>query len=139
MRGRRLSAIITVGLSIALVGCGGGDEIAPEVPGPPADVVLPDGTLEPTAPEDEGASSGDATQEDDATSGEDGAATDEGTATPEATAPSGDTGATTPDSSGGGATAPEETADSPTNDTAPPAGSEAEQFEDFCTQNPGAC
>jgi hypothetical protein len=31
------------------------------------------------------------------------------------------------------------TPDSPDNDTPPPAGSEAEQFEDFCTENPGAC
>ena len=31
------------------------------------------------------------------------------------------------------------TPDSPQNDTPPPAGSEAEQFENFCEQNPGAC
>ena len=31
------------------------------------------------------------------------------------------------------------TPDSPTNDTPPPAGSEAEQFENFCAENPGAC
>jgi hypothetical protein len=31
------------------------------------------------------------------------------------------------------------TPDSPDNNTPPPAGSEAEQFEDFCTENPGAC
>jgi outer membrane biosynthesis protein TonB len=29
--------------------------------------------------------------------------------------------------------------DTPQNDTPPPAGSEAEQFEDFCAENPGAC
>jgi len=29
--------------------------------------------------------------------------------------------------------------DSPDNDTPPPAGSEAEQFENFCAENPGAC
>ena len=34
---------------------------------------------------------------------------------------------------------PAETPDSPENDTPPPAGSEAEQFEDFCAENPGAC
>ena len=33
----------------------------------------------------------------------------------------------------------EQTPDSPDNDTPPPAGSEAEQFEDFCAENPGAC
>ena len=31
------------------------------------------------------------------------------------------------------------TPDSPDNDTPPPAGSEAEQFENFCSENPGAC
>jgi hypothetical protein len=31
---------------------------------------------------------------------------------------------------------PEDTA---ADDTPPPAGSEAEQFEDFCAQNAGAC
>jgi hypothetical protein len=36
-------------------------------------------------------------------------------------------------------TPPAETPDSPENDTPPPEGSEAEQFEDFCTENPGAC
>ena len=35
--------------------------------------------------------------------------------------------------------APAPTPDSPDNDTAPPPGSEAEQFEDFCAENPGAC
>jgi hypothetical protein len=34
---------------------------------------------------------------------------------------------------------PAETPDSPENDTPPPAGSEAEQFENFCAENPGAC
>ena len=36
-------------------------------------------------------------------------------------------------------TPPAQTPDSPENDTPPPAGSEAEQFEDFCAENPGAC
>jgi hypothetical protein len=34
---------------------------------------------------------------------------------------------------------PDTTADSPSNDTQPPDGSNAQQFEDFCAQNPGAC
>jgi hypothetical protein len=46
--------------------------------------------------------------------------------------------ATDSGSDSGGATAPAQE-DSATNDTAPPAGSEAQQFEDFCAQNPGAC
>jgi hypothetical protein len=58
------------------------------------------------------------------------------------TAPSTDSGATdtgtAPSTDSGGATAPAQE-DSAANDTAPPAGSEAQQFEDFCAQNPGAC
>jgi len=50
-----------------------------------------------------------------------------------------DTGATgTTGTDSGGASAPAQD-DSASNDTAPPAGSDAEQFEDFCAQNPGAC
>lgn len=37
------------------------------------------------------------------------------------------------------APAPEQAPDSPENDTPPPPGSPAEQFENFCEQNPGAC
>jgi hypothetical protein len=36
-------------------------------------------------------------------------------------------------------TPPAETPDSPENDTPPPADSEAEEFENFCAENPGAC
>ena len=129
MRGRRLTAIIAAGL-LALAGCGSDDALAPEVPGPPADVVLPESTVAPAADENaDGAADEDASTDD--------SATDEST-TPEDTGTTGDTGATTPDTSGG-TTAPDAEADSPTNDTPPPEDSEAEQFEDFCAQNPGAC
>jgi hypothetical protein len=136
VRGRRLTAIIAAGLLIiGAAGCGGGDDLAPEVPGPPADVALPEATVAPAA--DENADSGDNT--DDTSSTDDEATTDQST-TPEdtGTGTTDDTGATTPDASGG-TTAPDAEADSPTNDTPPPADSEAEQFEDFCAQNPGAC
>lgn len=132
MRGRRLTAIIAAGLlALAAAGCGSGDELAPEVPGPPAGVVLPEATVAPAAAEDAAAG-------EDATTDE-GATTDEDTTAPEDTGATDDTGATTPDTSGGGTTAPDAEADSPTNDTPPPTDSEAEQFEDFCAQNPGAC
>ena len=43
MRGRRLTALLAAGLlALAAAGCGGDDELAPEVPGPPADVVIPE-------------------------------------------------------------------------------------------------
>jgi hypothetical protein len=131
MRGRRLTAIIAAGvLALAAAGCGSGDSLAPEVPGPPADVVLPEATVAPTS-DDENADSAD---QDSST---DEGTTDDTTA-PEDTGATGDTGTTTPDTSGG-TTAPEAEPDSPTNDTPPPADSEAQQFEDFCDQNPGAC
>ena len=130
MRGRRITAIIAAGLlALAAAGCGSDDTLAPEVPGPPADVVLPQATVAPSADED-----ADSADQDSST---DEGSTDDTTA-PEDTGATGDTGATTPDTSGG-TTAPEAEADSPTNDTPPPADSEAEQFEDFCAQNPGAC
>ena len=116
MRGRRFTAIIATGLlALAAAGCGGDETVAPEVPGPPADVVLPESTVAPAADENS-----------DSTTDDSGATGDTG-------------GATTPDTSGGGTAAPDAEADSPTNDTPPPADSEAEQFEDFCAQNPGAC
>lgn len=131
MRGRRLTAIIAAGLlALAAAGCGGDESLAPEVPGPPADVVLPESTVAPAADED-----ADATDEDSTT---DEGTTDDAT-TPEDTGATGDTGAAAPDTSGGGTAAPDAEADSPTNDTPPPEDSEAEQFEDFCAQNPGAC
>jgi hypothetical protein len=50
---------------------------------------------------------------------------------------------TTPPSTSGGTTTPEQQpqapADTPENDTPPPANSPAERFEDFCNDNPGAC
>jgi hypothetical protein len=130
MRGRRLTAIIAAGvLALAAAGCGSDDSLAPEVPGPPADVQLPDATVAPTADEDADSADQDSSTDENST---------DDTTAPEDTGATGDTGATTPDTSGG-TTAPEAEADSPTNDTPPPADSEAEQFEDFCAQNPGAC
>jgi hypothetical protein len=122
VRGRRLTAIIATGLlALAAAGCGSDDSLTPEVPGPPADVVLPEATVAPTS---------DSSSTDEGTTGD--------TTTPEDSGATGDTGTTTPDTSGG-TTAPDAEADSPTNDTPPPEDSEAEQFEDFCSQNPGAC
>ena len=133
MRGRRITAIIAAGLlALAAAGCGGDDTLAPEVPGPPADVTLPEATVAPAADEDGGAT----TDEDSAT---DDSATDDSGTTPEDTGTTPDTGAAAPETDGGGTAAPDTAADSPTNDTPPPEDSEAEQFEDFCAQNPGAC
>ena len=133
MRGRRLTAIMTTALlALVAAGCGGSESLAPEVPGPPADVALPEATVAAAAGEGEEAAAGD----EDATTDE--GTTEDGAAAPEDTAPA-DPGAAAPETEEGGTAAPEAPADGPTNDTAPPEGSEAEQFEDFCAQNPGAC
>jgi hypothetical protein len=138
VRGRRLTAFLAAALlGLAAAGCGGGDDLAPEVPGEPADVVIPESAEAPAAAASNGddAAADENADQDDADTG-----TTDDTGTTESTepAPTDDTGTTTPDTSGG-TTAPEGETDGPTNDTPPPEGSNAEQFEDFCAQNPGAC
>ena len=138
MRGRRITAFLAAGLLVLVAaGCGGGDELAPEVPGPPADVVISESADAPSAAASKQDENG-TTDESGTDSTDTGTTDDTGTTTPDtsggATAPEG----TTPDASGG-TTAPDTSADGPTNDTPPPEGSNAEQFEDFCAQNPGAC
>ena len=132
--------LCTVALAAFAAGCGGSELDYEEVPGPPVEVSIPSETVE------SGGSAGadaDATPTPTATAepGSTTAPDDQSGAT--GTAPSTDTGTATAgtgtsDTDSGGATAPAEE-DSATNDTAPPAGSEAQQFEDFCAQNPGAC
>jgi hypothetical protein len=140
-------AALVAGL-LAVAGCGGATVTAPEVPTPYSDAPIPSS---PDAPPAVGAS---------------GSATATPTPTPTATATTGATGSTgitptsasaptststgtstgtggtsttSPASSGGGAAAPASGTDSQSNDTPPPAGSNAQKFEDFCAQNPGAC
>jgi len=131
--------LCTVAFAAFAAGCGGSELDYEEVPGPPVEVSIPSETVEsgganadadatptPTATAEPGS-----TTAPDDQSGATGTAPSTGTGT--ATAGTG-----TSDTDSGGATAPAEE-DSATNDTAPPAGSEAQQFEDFCAQNPGAC
>jgi len=51
------------------------------------------------------------------------------------------TGEQTPSGGSGGQAAPQQTQpqDTQKNDTPPPKGSPAERFEQFCSENPGAC
>ena len=129
--------LCTVALAAFAAGCGGSEVDYEEVPGPPVEVSIPSETVESG-----GNADADATPTPTATPepGSTTAPSDQRGST--GTAPSPDTGDTaSSDTSGtdsGGATAPAQE-DSATNDTAPPAGSEAQQFEDFCAQNPGAC
>jgi hypothetical protein len=136
MRGRRLTAFVITGvLALTAAGCGS-EELAPQVPGPPAEVKVPQSSQ---APADAAAASGQGSNDSSTSSSDSSTSTDSSndsgtgaTATPTATAGSGTT-------QGGGAAAPDTTADGPGNDTPPQDGSNAQQFEDFCAQNPGAC
>jgi hypothetical protein len=139
-------------LALGIAACGGSEVDYEEVPGPPANVPIPNDTSALDA------GSGDAGRDSDADadatptpdpdtgtvppedqSGDTGtntaAGTDTGTDTGATPAPAGTDTAPT---DSGGTTAPAEP-DSPTSDTPPPEGSEAQQFEDFCAENPGAC
>jgi hypothetical protein len=124
MRRPALAAAVAA-LALAAGGCGGSKVTVEQVPGGPVTLSVPrDSSLDATATATPSATP---------------------TATAGATAPSTQSGSapasqgtsTTADS-GGGATPPA-TQDGPTNDTAPPTGSDAQKFEDFCAQNPGAC
>jgi hypothetical protein len=142
VRGRRLTALLAAGLlALAAAACGGNEPLAPQAPGPPADVTIPQSDQAPAEAAGGAGQDAAATGTDQSAPTEPDAGTDGTGTTPETeqTAPTGgDTGAAAPET-GGGATAPEAAPDGPTNDTAPPEGSDAQQFEDFCAQNPGAC
>jgi hypothetical protein len=148
---RRAIALLLAALVVtAVAGCGGDETLAPQTPGPPAGMPLPE------APEPPGQDSAEDPAEEDTGTGTgteeepiDPGTTDEGEVVPEPTAeptvePSGEVPvepdtAAAPEEAGGGAAAPETAQDGPESDTPPPAGSDAERFEDFCAQNPGAC
>jgi hypothetical protein len=140
-RVRVVALLIALLLPLAAAGCGGGDELAPQTPGDPAAMPIPEAGEPPGGSADEPTDEGSDTGTEDST-------TDPG-ATEDTTTPPADEGgavpaeppetAAAPEDTGGGTTAPPTEADGPTNDTPPPAGSDAEQFEDFCAQNPGAC
>jgi hypothetical protein len=133
----RTAFLLTV-LALAAVGCGSSEAEVPEVPGPPVEL---------TVPHVKGAA--DLSQEGDATPTPTPTAEGGATATPAATADSGTTGSTgtgtgtnTGATTGGtdaAATPAPATQDPPTTDTAPPAGSAPEKFEQFCQENAGAC
>ena len=116
MTGRLALALALLAAGVA--GCGG-DE--PDKAPPKPELRVPGG--------DRGSADRDTTGDE--------TATDETTpAVPDTTTPA-VPGATTPTPTP--TPTPQPVPDSPANDTPPPPGSAADRFEDFCTQNPGAC
>jgi len=122
----RLLVALLLSALLGLSACGGQEIQADEVPGPPADLPLPQG--EPPAAEGTEAPTPTPTPTPEA------GATEEGGASA-APAPQPDAAA----DAGAAAGEPATEADAPGNDQPPPAGSEAERFEEFCSANPGAC
>jgi hypothetical protein len=141
MRAARTAPIVF--LLALLVGCGGSKSDYEEVPGPPAGVSIPsDSSLDSSSGDASATATPSGTPTATATpsgTGSTGTSTGTGTATTDAgTGGTTDSSGTTGTSDSGGASAPG-TEDSPTSDSPPPAGSDAQEFEDFCAQNPGAC
>jgi hypothetical protein len=122
MRLRLAAPFIVLALTVA--GCGGGQATVEEVPGGPVQLTTPGGAgLAPAATA---------------------TATAGATATATATTPgasSGTTGTTTQQtaSSGTSTGAANGGTQAPAATATPAPGSSAQQFEDFCAQNPGAC
>jgi hypothetical protein len=155
MRAARTASILSVTalLAFGAAGCGGSKADYQEVPGGPVDVSIPtdpnldtsgsaSGSATPTPTPTATAAPGSTTAPSDE-SGSTGTTPASGTDTTSSGTGTGGTstdtsGGATPGSDSGGASAPgsDDTANS---DSPPPAGSDAQQFEDFCAQNPGAC
>jgi len=118
-------AILTLLLGALLAACGGSTATVQEAPGPPvaldepgnAAALAPSATATPTA-------------------------TASATATPTTstgTTSSGTTGTSTSPSGTSGTTPSTQTGSTGTSTQPPPPGSDAQKFEQFCAQNPGAC
>jgi hypothetical protein len=131
---KRLTAVPLIVLTLTLAACGGAKVAYEPAPGAPVDLSVP-GNADALAPAATATPTATATD----TPDPDATADPNATATPDANAGAG-TQQTAPQDNGqgGAAQAPAEQ-DSATNDQPPPAGSDAQQFEDFCAENPGAC
>ncbi len=127
---KRLIAATFIALTFVVAACGGSTVAYKPAPGEPVDLSVP-GSGDALAPEATPTPTPTATDTPDAS-------TSQATPTPDANAGAGTTETTPQTDDGGGAAAPD-TGDSATNDQPPPAGSDAQQFEDFCAENPGAC
>ena len=124
----RLVAVPFIALSLTLAACGGNTVTVQEVPGDPVSLSVP-GNGDALAPEATPTPTVSATP-----TGTPDASTSQATPTPDA-----GTTQTAPEGTDGGGTEAPAGQDSATTDQPPPAGSDAQQFEDFCAENPGAC
>lgn len=121
---RERAAVLLALMALVVAGCGDDEEASQTIPPLPELTVPGEGT--PTL-DDLPSTTGTDT----------GPSTDGGAGSPSTPPAGGDTG--TPQGGGapsGGQAAPQDT---PDNDTPPPAGSPAERFEEFCSENPGTC
>jgi hypothetical protein len=140
-------AAVPIVLAALLAGCGSSDVGYEEVPGPPPALTIPHDTSTPTpTPTATQGSAGsadgtgtttDATAADPATST--GGTSTEAAAVPDTTATDTATSTGGSGTTDSGGTAAPGAVDGPTNDTPPEPGSQAQQFEEFCQQNAGAC
>ena len=149
-----LALVASLLLSVGLAACGGQKISADEVSAPPPELTVPTGggedadALAGESGGDSGDSADDPDEDEDTAAGSDEDTASSGSGDDTA---SGDSGAAAPSggSTGGAASgstpaptataAPAQPEDSSQSDTPAPAGSEAQEFEEFCEQNAGAC
>src|SRR4051812_43096593 len=99
----RLAAIMTTGLlALVAAGCGGSDTGAPQVPGPPAEVAIPESAQAPAAAASANSNSSSSSSD---SSSSDSSTSSDSSATPDSTT-SGSSGTATGDTGSGGSTAP---------------------------------
>jgi len=118
-------------IALTLAGCGGAQVTVQEVPGAPVAQTVP-GSGAGLAPAATASATPTATETPDASAAQ-------ATATPEGSGSGDETAQSAPEGTAGGGAAAPDSQDSASTDQPPPAGSDAEQFEDFCAENPGAC
>jgi hypothetical protein len=117
-----LALALTAVLALAATGCGGSDVAYQEVPGPPPQLTVPEGSSALASNSDPASANATATATPAAT-------TDAGTAAPESTAAPAATATATPAPQG------------ESGGTAPSTGENTggSEFDAFCNENPGAC
>jgi len=136
---RRLLPILVLAVTaLAAAGCGGSQVSADEVPGQPPPLTVPsDDALDAGG----GTSGSGTTTPDSSASGDTGASTDDASTSADTTADTttGTTDTTGTDTTSGTTDTTTTDPSAGTTEPAAPDSAEAQQFEDFCAQNEGAC